>query len=158
MLILRSWWNRRIAALPPRRQKLSSQPPTLAARFRSTHTAAVTDPLRPSAQEALEAWAQRVRANRDQAERVREAPERPDFYAPVASAFRADPRRTDEPALDILRGLVHREDTWLDIGAGGGRYALPVALLARPATIPVLRSAACMVCSSLTVASFCFLN
>jgi SAM-dependent methyltransferase len=42
--------------------------------------------------------------------------------------FRADPRRRDEPALEILRSLADRGETWLDIGAGGGRYALPLAL------------------------------
>ena len=63
-----------------------------------------------------------------QAERFREAPERPDFYAPIASTFKVDPRRTDEPALDVLRGLVVPGERWLDIGAGGGRYALPLAL------------------------------
>lgn len=87
--------------------------------------------LRPTAEEALSEWARRVRANREQAERVREAPARRDFYAPVAQVFGADPRRTDEPALDVLKGLVQPGDTWLDIGAGGGRYALPIALIAQ---------------------------
>jgi SAM-dependent methyltransferase len=91
----------------------------------------VADILRPSAEQALAAWAERVRGNRDQAERLREAPERTDFYAPVAGAFKADPHRTDEPALDFLRDLVVPGETWLDVGAGGGRYALPLALLAR---------------------------
>ena len=91
----------------------------------------MTNPLRPTAPEALAEWARRVRANRDQAERVRDAPERPDFYAPVAAAFKADPRRTDEPTLDVLLSLARPEDTWLDIGAGGGRYALPIALHTR---------------------------
>jgi SAM-dependent methyltransferase len=90
----------------------------------------MSDALRPSADEALAAWAARVRANRGQAERVREGEPSRDFYAPVASAFRADPRRMDEPALDVLRGLVVRGETWLDIGAGGGRYSLAIALLA----------------------------
>ena len=76
----------------------------------------------------LEEWARRVRANNEQAERFREAPERPDFYAPVAQTFKVDPRRTDEPALDYLRSLVVPGETWLDIGAGGGRYALPLAV------------------------------
>jgi SAM-dependent methyltransferase len=86
--------------------------------------------LRPTAEEALADWAQRVRANREQAERVREETEGADFYAPVAQVFRADPRRTDEPALDRLLDLVRTGETWLDIGAGGGRYALPIALKA----------------------------
>lgn len=89
-----------------------------------------SDPLRPDKDAALAAWAQRVRENREQAERVRETPPAGDFYAPVASRFRADPRRTDDAALEILRSLVEAGETWLDIGAGGGRYALPIALVA----------------------------
>ena len=84
--------------------------------------------LRPDAADALSEWAARVRANRDQAARVREETEGSDFYAPVAQSFRADPRRTDEPALDHLLSLVVPGETWLDVGAGGGRYALPLAL------------------------------
>jgi len=77
------------------------------------------------------AWAERVRANREQVDRVREVPDGRDFYAPVSSLFRADPRRTQEPVLDLLRGLARWDETWLDIGAGAGRYALPLALLVR---------------------------
>ncbi|MGE5500513.1 MAG: class I SAM-dependent methyltransferase [Ignavibacteriales bacterium] len=84
--------------------------------------------MRPTAEEALAEWARRVRENREQAERVREGQPGPDFYAPLATIFRADPRRQDDPVLEILRGLVQRTDTVLDIGAGGGRYALPLAL------------------------------
>ena len=90
----------------------------------------MSDILRPTAASALEAWARRVRANREQAERVREGAPPRDFYAAIASDFRAHPRRTDEPALDVLRSLVVPGETWLDIGAGGGRYALPLALRA----------------------------
>jgi SAM-dependent methyltransferase len=89
------------------------------------------DPLRPVSADALAAWRDRVRANREQAERLREGGAPRDFYAAVASDFRADPRRADEPALDLLRSLVKPGETWLDIGAGGGRYALPLGLLAR---------------------------
>ena len=92
-----------------------------------TDSLAMNDILRPGAQDALEAWAGRVRANSDQAERFREGPPPGDFYAPVASAFRADPFRTDEEALNVLKSLVVPGETWLDIGAGGGRYALPLA-------------------------------
>ncbi len=76
------------------------------------------------------AWAQRVRANREQAERVRET-QLPDLYAPVTSQFVADPRRTDEPALDVLIATARPDHAWLDIGAGAGRYALPLALAIR---------------------------
>jgi FkbM family methyltransferase len=90
---------------------------------------AMSDALKPSAEDALRAWAARVRANREQVEHFREA-NPADFYAPVAGMFRADPRRRDEPTLEALRELVRPADVVLDIGAGGGRYALPLALAA----------------------------
>jgi SAM-dependent methyltransferase len=71
-------------------------------------------------------WAERVRANREQAERFRET-QGSDFYAPVSALFVADPRRTGEPALDVLAEQAGSNETWLDIGAGAGRYALPLA-------------------------------
>jgi SAM-dependent methyltransferase len=91
----------------------------------------VADPLRPSVDDAQQAWADRVRANREQVERFREEPDGADFYAPVATMFRADPHRRDEPALEVLRSLVRPGETVLDVGAGGGRYALPLSLVAR---------------------------
>ena len=91
----------------------------------------MADVLRPTAASALDAWRDRVSRNREQAERLREGSPPRDFYAAVASDFRADLRRTNEPALDLLRSLVRPDETWLDIGAGGGRYALPLALLAK---------------------------
>lgn len=87
----------------------------------------MNDILRPTASEALSAWAARVRANRDQAEAYREGQPSPDFYAPLAASFRADPARTDEPALNALLDLMVPGETWIDIGAGGGRYALALA-------------------------------
>ena len=73
------------------------------------------------------AWADRVRRNRDQVDQFREAPDGPDFYASVSSIFRDDPNRTGDPVLDALRAHTEPTDTWLDIGAGAGRYALPLA-------------------------------
>lgn len=85
----------------------------------------------PGGAAALEAaWAGRVRANREQAERLRET-QAPDHYAPVTALFVADPRRTDEPALEALRAVAEPAETWLDIGAGAGRYALPLARIVR---------------------------
>jgi SAM-dependent methyltransferase len=75
-------------------------------------------------------WADRVRANRVQAERFRED-KAGDFYAPVSNLFVADPRRSGEPALDALLAMASEADSWLDIGAGAGRYALPLALKVR---------------------------
>lgn len=77
------------------------------------------------------AWSARVRAHHEQTARVRETPESGDFYAPVSRLFIADPRRTDDEVLDHLLPLAEPGDTWLDIGAGAGRYALPLALRVR---------------------------
>jgi SAM-dependent methyltransferase len=93
-------------------------------------TNSARDALHPSEEKALAAWARRVRENRLQAERVREAPEHPDFYAPTASMFKSDPFRTGDMSLDSLRSLVIPGETWLDIGSGAGRNALPLALVA----------------------------
>jgi CTP:molybdopterin cytidylyltransferase MocA/SAM-dependent methyltransferase len=78
---------------------------------------------------ALVAWGARVRANRDQVERIREVPDG-DFYASTTGLFEADPRRSDaeDPTLAALRALARPSEQWLDIGAGAGRYALPLAL------------------------------
>ena len=73
------------------------------------------------------AWADRVRANREQVDRLREIPDGTDFYASVQSIFRADPTRTDDPILAGLLRLVRSGDRWLDVGAGAGRFALPIA-------------------------------
>ncbi len=83
-----------------------------------------------AAEAALAAWGARIGAHHDQTARLRETPEAPDFYAPVTSVFVADARRTDDEVLDHLLPLVRLGETWLDIGAGAGRYGLPVALRA----------------------------
>ena len=80
---------------------------------------------------AARSWADRVRGNREQVDRLREAPDGPDFYATVSSIFRDDPERTGDPVLDALRARARPGDTWLDIGAGAGRYALPLARVVR---------------------------
>jgi len=85
----------------------------------------------PAARMAQTEWAARVRANNAQANRVREESERDDFYAPVADVFRADPTRTDDPALRALLGIARPQDVWLDVGAGGGRSSLGLARAVR---------------------------
>src|SRR3954451_1695990 len=84
------------------------------------------------------AWAKRVRANREQVERLREVPDGQDFYAPVTSLFRADPTRTGDDVLDVLLGLVRSGDTWLDVGAGAGRFALSLARALDPSGVSVV--------------------
>jgi len=94
------------------------------------HFDASGDPLRPDPDALLASWARRVRANAEQVDRFAEQRSQ-DHYAPVANRFRVDPRRTDDSSLDALLTLARPDETWLDIGAGGGRYALPLALAVR---------------------------
>lgn len=105
------------------------------------------DLLQPDRDAAAAAWAARVRAEHSQVERLREVEDPADFYAPMARRFGQDPRRQGEPALEVLRSLARPDEVWLDIGAGGGRYSLPLALVVRrvmaidpsPAMLEVLR-------------------
>lgn len=81
---------------------------------------------------AIEAdWAARVRRNTEQVDRLRETPDDADHYAPVAGLFRDDPRRSGDAVLDALLLQVDSRETWLDVGAGAGRYAFPLALAVR---------------------------
>jgi CTP:molybdopterin cytidylyltransferase MocA/SAM-dependent methyltransferase len=80
---------------------------------------------------AERAWTERVEQERAQVERLRETPATDDFYAPIRSVFVANPRRRDDATLDAMLALAEPGETWLDIGAGAGRFALPLALRVR---------------------------
>lgn len=105
------------------------------------------EPLRPSVAAASAAWAARVRASKEQAKRLREVAEPADFYGPMARRFAQDPRRSGDACLARLSELAGTDETWLDIGAGGGRFSLPLALRVRhvhavdpsPSMLAVLR-------------------
>ncbi len=89
----------------------------------------MTNPLRPSEGEALAAWAALVAADAEQVPRVRE-PEPPhDHYQQTAARFRAGVRPS--PEFPALQALARPDDTWIDIGAGGGRLAVPLARVVR---------------------------
>ncbi len=83
--------------------------------------------LRASGDEAAAGWAELVAANREQVMRLRERIDDADFWKDMAHVFRADPRRTDDGVLNALRRRIQPGDRWLDVGAGGGRFALPLA-------------------------------
>lgn len=108
----------------------------------------MSDALSPPSDDLLTAWAARVKADHEQVDRCREVEDPADFYAPVTHRFRMDPRRTDDPTLNELLALARSGDVWLDVGAGGGRYALPLALAVRevvaidpsPAMLSALRA------------------
>ena len=108
---------------------------------------AVPDALRPSTADALAAWAVRVRAERAQTDRAREVADPADFYAPTSHRFRFDAAAAPDAVALVLEELARPTDTWLDVGAGGGRYALPIARRVRgvmaidpsPSMLAVLR-------------------
>ncbi|MBC8281270.1 MAG: class I SAM-dependent methyltransferase [Chloroflexi bacterium] len=80
---------------------------------------------------ATEHWNEMVRAEHAQSDSMRKEDPPADSWSNFAQQFRADPRRTDDPLVNHLRQLVTSEQVVLDVGAGGGRLALPMALEAK---------------------------
>ncbi len=89
--------------------------------------------LRPDPDAMGAEWRDLVTAEREQTERLREWHET-DYYRPVAQHFVEDPRRAGDEMLNALRSFCAPDVTWLDVGAGGGRNALPLALLSKRVT------------------------
>lgn len=85
--------------------------------------------LRPDLDELLEAWRLVVRAEREQVERLPDRPRPEDYYAPIAESFRGHSHTEpqSDPILDRLLAYVQPGEVWLDVGAGGGRFTLPLA-------------------------------
>jgi hypothetical protein len=81
--------------------------------------------LRPTAEEAFAAYEALVLANREQVERLRADTPAPDFWAGRAARFR--PGVLDAEELPALFEVARPDDVWLDIGAGGGRFAVPLS-------------------------------
>ena len=78
---------------------------------------------------ASQQWQRMVEAEHAQSERMRAGVPPPvDFWQGRAEAFRADPFRTGDPLLERLYSFVEARDTLIDVGAGGGRLALPLAM------------------------------
>lgn len=83
----------------------------------------------PTLEDVLADWRARIAANREQVDHVREVEDAADYYASRAQGFRPiDPRHDTDPIVAAVQSLVQPGETWLDIGAGGGRYALPLAV------------------------------
>ncbi len=79
---------------------------------------------------AIETWGEMVRVEHEQSDRKRGV--RPsDHWTDYARQFKDDPHRQGDPLVEALRVHLRPEDTLLDVGAGGGRLALPLALSCR---------------------------
>src|SRR5262245_44582851 len=89
-----------------------------------------------SSMSALEVWKQRVTAHREQSHQIRSAlgVTGQDRWEPFSSFFKADPRRTDDIEVNRLAQEVTPTTTLLDVGAGAGRFALPLALRCKQVT------------------------
>ena len=78
---------------------------------------------------AAQRWRRMVEEEHAQSERAQATRHSPtDHWAPYAAGFAADPYRTDDPLLDRLAQELAPSDSLLDVGAGGGRYALALAM------------------------------
>ena len=81
--------------------------------------------------QASQRWKEMVEAEHAQSERMREDSPPDDHWQTSAHHFRADPRRSDDPLVERLLQEVGPHHTLLDVGAGAGRLALPLALRCR---------------------------
>lgn len=80
---------------------------------------------------ACQHWGEMVRLEHAQSERMRGEPGPQDYWVNYAQNFVADPRRDNDALLDILKQQVKPHHVVMDVGAGAGRYALPLAMICR---------------------------
>ena len=81
---------------------------------------------------AAERWRGMVEEEHAQSDKARGHRKPPkDHWAPYATGFASDVRRTGDPMVERLAQEVSPSYTVLDVGAGGGRYSLPLALRCR---------------------------
>ncbi|MQF48872.1 class I SAM-dependent methyltransferase [SAR202 cluster bacterium AC-647-N09_OGT_505m] len=74
-------------------------------------------------------WRMMVEAEHAQSEWARGKTQEPeDFWESFAERFRPEPSRTDDPVVQRLLQEVELRHTVIDVGAGGGRLALPFSL------------------------------
>ena len=79
---------------------------------------------------AIETWKEMIQVEHEQSGRMRgQVPAPEDHWAQYAQQFKADPRRTGDLLVDYLQAQVVSGQVVIDVGAGGGRLALPLALV-----------------------------
>ena len=83
--------------------------------------------LRPTEAEALAAWRALQRAANEQGERMREQAPPADEWGAMADIFAPGPDAYPAPELPLLEALARPGDHWLEVGAGAGRLAIPLA-------------------------------
>ena len=84
---------------------------------------------------AVQIWKTMVEAEHGQTDRVRDPTlPSPDHWQPLAEHFRADPYHPQDPLVERLREEIGPDHTLIDVGAGAGRVALPLALRCRHVT------------------------
>ncbi len=86
---------------------------------------------------AIENWRKQVEDHNSQSSRVRGALlwASSDYWRPLLSNFRLDPRRTDDTCLNYLLAELKSDSTVIDVGGGAGRFALPLALRCKHVTV-----------------------
>lgn len=83
---------------------------------------------------AIDHWRAMIQAEHAQSDAMRPQPPPHDHWRPYARRFSADPRRSDDDFLNRLLAEISPDQTAIDVGAGGGRLALPIALRCRHVT------------------------
>lgn len=95
---------------------------------------------------ATQRWRESVETEHAQSDGKRgEVPPPQDHWRPFAQNFRADPRRTEDPLVNRLIQEVEPSQSLMDVGAGGGRLALPLATRCRAVVAVEPSSSMCQV-------------
>ena len=85
---------------------------------------------------AAAVWRRRVESHHAQSRAIMdESALSGDFWRSLAPSFRADPRRTDDEALNAISELAADCRSLLDVGGGAGRFAVALALGGMEATV-----------------------
>ena len=77
---------------------------------------------------AIDHWRSMIQAEHAQSDNMRQTDPPLDHWRSYAQQFSTDPRRSDDALLNRLLRELSPDHTLIDVGAGGGRLALPIAL------------------------------